>query len=326
MSLRRRYLLSTAVAVIAIGCSRDLEPLQQVSLQPKLGALSESLVDSLGLIGDVAVEGGHLVVTDVKAHRLLQLDSIGSGRLQGRRGQGPGEFAFPLFVDARGSRVVVGDQGNGRFQQFNWAGALKRVFNSPVPVRHFAIESDSTLLVALADSAWYLARVFEDGRWEPFAKRPSSAAARLARGDHLVAMAADRQVAVFDQDRAVLLIYDVNGNATIRSVLPEDITAALGASSSEQQRALSQRFGQLLSAPVIKDLAGDGAGHLLLLFSAGTTVGLWMDVPRDLRVLLTTDDADRDDPFWSAVAADVYGDSLVVTSSAGQVYKRRVRP
>jgi hypothetical protein len=139
-------------------------------------------------------------------------------------------------------------------------------------------------------------------------------------------MAADRQVAVFDQDRAVLLIYDVNGNATIRSVLPEDITAALGASSSEQQRALSQRFGQLLSAPVIKDLAGDGAGHLLLLFSAGTTVGLWMDVPRDLRVLLTTDDADRDDPFWSAVAADVYGDSLVVTSSAGQVYKRRVRP
>ena len=62
------------------------------------------------------------------------------------------------------SLVGIGDLGNGRFQQFVRTGALRRVFNSSVPVRHFAIESDRTVLVALADSACYLARVFEDGR------------------------------------------------------------------------------------------------------------------------------------------------------------------
>ena len=150
------------------------------------------------------------------------------------------------------------DVGNGRFQEFDRTGTLRRVFNSPVPVRHFAIESDGTVLVALADRAWYLARVFEDGRWEPFAKRPAPTSTANARGDHLVAT------------------------------------------------------------------PGDGAGHLLLLFSAGTTVGLWMDIPRSRTVLLTTDAANTDEPFWSASVGDVDGDTLVIVSHAGQVYRRRV--
>ena len=326
MSRHRRPLLGVAIAIITSSCSRDSKPLEQLSLQPKLGAVSESLIDSLVRIGDVAVDDGAMVLTDVGAHRLLQRDSKGHGRLQGQRGQGPGEFAFPLFVDTRGSRVVVGDQGNGRFQQFDRTGILTRVFNSPVPVRHFAIESDSTVLVALADSAWYLARVFEDGRWEPFARRPAPTSARTARGDHLVAMAGERLVAIFDQDRTVLHLYGADGSAVTRRVLPEDIATALGVTSTEQRRVLSQRFGQVLSAPVIKDLAGDGAGHLLLLFSAGTTVGLWIDVPRSRSVLLTTDAANTDDPFWSASVGDVAGENLVIVSHAGQLYRRRIGP
>lgn len=156
------------------------------------------------------------------------------------------------------SLVGIGDLGNGRFQQFVRTGALRRVFNSSVPVRHFAIESDGTVLVALADRAWYLARVFEDGRWEPFAKRPAPTSTANARGDHLVAT------------------------------------------------------------------TGDGAGHLLLLFSAGTTVWLWMDIPRSRTVLLTTDAANTDEPFWSASVGDVVGDTLVIVSHAGQGYRRRV--
>ena len=62
------------------------------------------------------------------------------------------------------SLVRIGDLGNGRFQQFDRTGTLRRVFNATDSVRHFAIESDRTVLVALADSACYLARVFEDGR------------------------------------------------------------------------------------------------------------------------------------------------------------------
>ncbi|MFN8861823.1 MAG: hypothetical protein ACK5ZR_16075, partial [Gemmatimonadaceae bacterium] len=147
-----------------------------------------------------------------------------------------------------------------------------------------------------------------------------------ARGDHLVAMTGERTVAIFDQDRALLLLYGADGKAVTRTALPDSVAAMLGASSAEQQRALSRRFGQVLSAPVIKDLAGDGAGHLLLLFSAGTTVGAWIDVPRSRTVMLTTDAADRDDPFWSAIAGDVVGDTLLLVSRAGQVYRRRVGP
>jgi len=131
-------------------------------------------------------------------------------------------------------------------------------------------------------------------------------------------------VAIFDQDRAVLLLYDADGSAVTRRVLPEDIATALGATNTEQRPVLSQRFGQVLSAPVINDLAGDGAGHLLLLFSAGTTVGRWIDIPHSRTVLLTTDAAKRDDPFWSTSVGDVVGDTLVIVSHAGQVYRRRV--
>ena len=321
-----RSLLGGALATVAAGCSHDAPPVERSSLHPRGGAVQERLIDSLDHIGDVAVTHHGVVLTDVGAHRLLQFGAQGHGRLQGRRGQGPGEFAFPLFVDARGGRVVVGDQGNGRFQQFDRGGVLQRVFNAPVSVRHFAIESDSTILVALADTTWYLARVFEDGRWEPFARRPAAPAVPPARGDHLVAMAGERTIAVFDQDRASLHYYDTNGTTVAGPLVPQDVAAMLGASSTEQQRVLSRRFGHVLSAPVIKDLAGDGAGRLLLLFSAGTTVGMWIDVPQNRTVLLTTDAADRDDPFWSAVAGDVLGDTLLLVSRAGQVYRRRVGP
>lgn len=318
------FLHGSIIVIAVTGCTQDSTPVEQSSLQPRLGAIQERFIDSLDHIGDVAIADRGVVLTDVGAHRLLQFNPQGRGRLQGRRGQGPGEFAFPLFVDARGGRVVVGDQGNGRFQQFDRTGVLQRVFNAPLPVRHFAIESDSTILMALADTAWYLARVFEDGRWEPFARRPAPTAASAVRGDHLVAMAGERTVAVFDQELAALRFYGANGDAVTGPVFPSDVAATLGVSSAEQQRVLSRRFGRVLSAPIIKDLAGDGAGHLLLLFSAGTTVGMWIDVPRNRTVSLTTDAADGDDPFWSAVAGDVVGDTLLLVSRAGQVYQRRV--
>lgn len=320
----RRSLLGGALVIVAAGCSPEPAPVERSSLHPARGAMPERLIDSLDHIGDVAVADGAVVLTDVGAHRLLQFDAQGRGRLQGRRGQGPGEFAFPLFVDARGGRVVVGDQGNGRFQHVDRLGVLQRVFNAPVPVRHFTIESDSTILMALPDTAWYLARVFEDGRWEPFARRPAPSTVPLARGDHLVAMAGEGTVVIFDQADAALRYYGTDGSVVTGPAFPRELATTLGVTSAEQQRVLSKRFGQVLSAPVIKDLAGDGAGHLLLLFSAGTTVGVWIDVPRNRTVVLTTDAATRDDPFWSAVAGDVAGDTLFLVSRAGQLYRRRV--
>lgn len=73
------------------------------------------------------------------------------GRFQGRKGNGPGEFQFPLHSDALGDRVVIGDIGNSRFQFFNREGEFIATLESPVTIHHFALESDSTLLVAKAE-------------------------------------------------------------------------------------------------------------------------------------------------------------------------------
>lgn len=146
----------------------------QVTLFPASdsAALHDRTIDSLTRIVDVVLHDSVLVLTDSRQRRIAQVIPGRTGTLQGRRGDGPGEFRFPLHSDALGDRVVIGDIGNSRFQFYNRKGELTATLKSPVTIHHFALESDSTLLVAMADTVWYLARVTMRGDWQPVARRP----------------------------------------------------------------------------------------------------------------------------------------------------------
>jgi hypothetical protein len=294
-------------------------------------ALTDAVLDSVGYLGDVAFSGLGVSFTDVRDHRLVSLLPGRRSFRHGRRGSGPAEFLFPLYLDARPSLIVVGDQGNGRFQAFDENGHLLHSVTSPVPVRHFAVESDSTLLVALTDSTWYLARVHFDGRWEPVAARPRdrrnpglSATLADVRGDQLVAMASESTFVVVDQTDGALREFDAKGRMLRVRLLPAGTTQQLEATRDEGVGILRKRFGTVLSAPLVKDLAGDRRGHLLLLFSAGIRGGLWIDVERGRGVMLLAAEEAAEDPLWSASSGDVSGDSIVIVSHGGDVRLRRI--
>jgi hypothetical protein len=293
--------------------------------------LSDGMIDSLAWPGDLVLLDSVLTLTDVRAHRFARIIPGRYGMLQGRRGQGPGEFNFPAFVDALGAMIAVGDQGNGRFQVFSERGILAASFNSPVPVHHFALESDTTVLVAIADSAKYLARVWFDGRWEPIASRPKSSngesgktARPNVRYDHLVAMLAGGRFAVFDQNDGRLREYDSSGALIREHRLPEDLIKNMKLVRDEQLAVLGKRFGSVLTAPIAKDMAGDRRGHLLLLISAGKVGGLWLDLNRNRAISLEVGREGKGDPLWSATSGSVSGDSVAIASFDGTVRLKRV--
>ena len=105
-----------AIGVITAGCTRVVIPLEQCSLQPKLGAVSEALMDSLVRIGDVAVDDGAMVLTDVGTHRVVQRNAKGHGR----QGQGPmGAIRQTAGANLGGKRAggssrCDGGRANGR--------------------------------------------------------------------------------------------------------------------------------------------------------------------------------------------------------------------
>jgi len=294
-------------------------------------ALHDRTIDSLTRIVDIVLHDSMLVLTDSRQRRIAQVVPGRTGMLQGRRGDGPGEFQFPLHSDALGDRVVIGDIGNSRFQFFNREGELTATLKSPVTIHHFALESDSTLLVAIADSVWYLARVNMRGEWQPVARRPvrqrtegSEAPAALMRYDHLVAMLGNGSFAVFDQTDGMLREYDARGEMLRQRSLPTNILKRLVQTRDEDMKALSSRFGGVLTAPLVKELAGDHRGHLLLLLSAAPIGGLWLDLNRNQAVALASDTPRRGDPLLSATAGSVSGDSIAITSFDGSVRIRRL--
>lgn len=79
--------------------------------------------DTIGFLNvtDVAADGGRIVVLDQSVPALFVYDSLGYPRARyGRKGQGPGEFLYPvsLAVDPGGD-VAVFDMGNARIQKFD---------------------------------------------------------------------------------------------------------------------------------------------------------------------------------------------------------------
>lgn len=331
---RWRYLVAL---LLLAACTGEQSAVLRVDRQLILFPASDSVaihdrtIDSLTRIVDIVLHDSSLVLTDSRQRRVAQVVPGRVGRLQGRRGDGPGEFQFPLHSDALGDRVVIGDIGNSRFQFFNREGELIATLKSPVTIHHFALESDSTLLVAIADSVWYLARVTMRGEWHPVARRPvrqhakgSQAPAALMRYDHLIAMLGNGSFVVFDQADGMLREYDARGEMLRQRSLPPDILKQLVQARDEDMKALSTRFGGVLTAPLVKELAGDHRGHVLLLLSASPIGGLWLDLNRNQAVSLATDAPRRGDPLLSATAGSVSGDSIAIASFDGSVRVRRI--
>lgn len=76
---------------------------------------------------------GEIYLTDTLRHKVFVLDRRGAVlRDWGKRGEGPGEFNFPLAVAIDGERVFVLDSMNFRVQVFNRQGKFLREFGKPV--------------------------------------------------------------------------------------------------------------------------------------------------------------------------------------------------
>lgn len=327
----------TILLLVACGGGREemLTIDRQLTLVPSGDTVSlrDGMIDSLVRIGDIVLHDSILTVTDARARRFVQLIPGRFGRIQGRKGNGPGEFQFPLHADALGSQTVIGDVGNSRFQFYGTEGQLTKILNSPVSIHHFALESDSTLLVAIADSTWYLARVNMRGEWQPVARRPfrqqiqtGTVPAPRVRHDHLVAMLDKGSFVILDQADGVLRQFDTAGNLSREHSLPPDILRRLIEARDDDMSALGSSFGGFVSAPLVKDLSGDRRGHVLMLLSARPIGALWIDFNRNRVVALTSDGQVRGDPLLSASVASVSGDSVAIPSFDGKVRIRRIPP
>lgn len=335
-TFRWRHLVTLLLLVACRGGKKEVLTIdRQVRLitPGDSASLRDSVIDSIVRIGDIVLHDSVLTLTDARARRFVQLVPGRFGRIQGRKGNGPGEFQFPLYTDAYGSQSVVGDAGNSRFQFYGTDGQLTRILKSPVSVHHFALESDSTLLVAIADSMWYLARVNMRGEWQPVARRPIRRQAQTGtvptprvRHDQLVAMLDKGSFVVFDQNDGVLRQYDTAGNLSRERHLPPDILQRLLQARDEDMSALGGSFGGFLSAPIVKDLSGDRRGHLLMLMSARPVGALWIDFNQNRVVALTSNGEVRGDPLLSASVASVSGDTVAISAFDGSVRIRRIPP
>lgn len=124
-----------ALAMFAVPASAQLEvPREARSLD--LGPLPERTAavvgpplfrvgwdgnHNFGYVGSgVILPDGSAAVLDLMEYRLVILDPEGQVRhVLGRRGEGPGEFKYPLTVTRKGAdTLVVEDDGNGRFTYF----------------------------------------------------------------------------------------------------------------------------------------------------------------------------------------------------------------
>lgn len=127
----------------------------------------EALERPTGLALDEARD--RFYVADTGKHQVLVFDM--AGKLQrriGERGNGPGQFNFPvnLAVDSEG-RLYVVDTGNFRIQIFNPEGAFLREFGEAgdgfgAMARPKGVALDSEGHIYLADAAFNNVQVFDE--------------------------------------------------------------------------------------------------------------------------------------------------------------------
>jgi 6-bladed beta-propeller len=111
----------------------------------------------------------HFFLADVQRDRVLVLDStMKLLRIIGRSGSGPGELMFAFSAQACDSTLYVYDEGNQRFNLYNWhSGCFKSSFRNPVAnVTHnyFAVDKHHQLYLSCPQCPMPIVKVDSTGR------------------------------------------------------------------------------------------------------------------------------------------------------------------
>jgi len=98
----------------------------------------------------LALDGDDLFVADAQDSAIKVFSRDGRFRRAfGRKGQGPGELAFPSGVSVAGEGIVVADKLNSRIQIFDRSGRPRSAFPTRfLPDRVYALAADALLVTS----------------------------------------------------------------------------------------------------------------------------------------------------------------------------------
>ena len=230
---------------------------------------------------DILVVGDSIWVVDNGNDRVVVFDRRFAylGEL-GREGEGPGEFRSPTAIRRSAAGVVVVDMGNSRFTEFDGSGAVVSTLASPAGLRQFGLSEAGSIYVPSKTRTRHYVRIRGDsaeefGVW-PHPVPPGERAAPLPEPQAVEVTAGDT-VHVFDEKKGVLYKYTPEGELVLRRRLPQTLIDSVFAERERIVSSLTKSGYRVLDSPVSRDFAVTSAGDLLLIISAGTTVGLVID-------------------------------------------------
>jgi DNA-binding beta-propeller fold protein YncE len=230
---------------------------------------------------DILVVGDSIWVVDNGNDRVVVFDRrfVYLGEF-GREGEGPGEFRSPTAIRRSGAGVMVVDMGNSRFTEFDRSGTVLRTLPGPSGLRQFGLSEESSIYAPSKTRTRHYVRIRgasaeEFGAW-PHPVPPGERAPPLPEPQSVEVTAGDT-VHVFDEKDAVLYKYTPEGDLVMRRGLPRSLIDSVFAERAQLISALSKSGYRVLDSPVSRDFAVTSTGDLLLIISAGTTVGLLID-------------------------------------------------
>lgn len=269
---------------------------------------------------DVAFVGDSLAIIDNGNDRVVLLDSafhlVWS---KGREGAGPGEFRAPFAVRPTPQGLMVIDIGNGRFTEFDRSGALLRTLKAPHYVSSFGIRSDGAVVMPSRLPTHFAYVLTEDGA-EPFAKRDSAGSQPDLFGNlgtpPYVAVTAGDTVHIFDEVTFTLHKYDRDGVERMWRRLPPGVLDTVRQRTSRLVESLAQQGRRVVGSTQARELQVSADGRLLLLVSAGLTVGFVIDPHTYLARRITIPENTTEwAPLRRAGSGVLSGDRITVLSA-----------
>lgn len=268
---------------------------------------------------DIDVVGDRLVIVDTGNDRLVVFDTLLRARKTiGRSGAGPGELQVPLQAEIVPDGYVVGDLTNRRLSYFDVEGAYLRSVRIESGPLSLAVASDGRAYLPTTSRDHYLKTLDEDGRAEPFGRRPPPlelpASERVGLTSHIVAVTEDA-VHVFDNNVGVLVKYSLDGRFQLARRLPATVLDRLVDRRDGTREAFAKQGVRILSMPLAKGLSTTPAGRLLLLFTSKPEFGALVDPETYRTRLLRVPSATAPwEPLLAATAMTLHGETLYALS------------
>ncbi len=259
--------------------------------------------------GGVALKGDTVVVSDSRNDRIVFFDrDLRYLAPIGREGEGPGEFRGPMGVIVTADAIVVAELTNARFTVLDRAGGFVRTL-APVTVPgaySFGMLADGSVVVPDQSDTHFATHLTQDGA-TLFGARPPEAGILIP---HLATTRGDT-VHVYDEDSRTLYRFTPAGVLVTSLRIPRALADSLAAYTT----AVSRSFGGTRTGASIKHLRVTSDGSLLLVLSAGRTVGLLVD-PHTYRArrLVIPENAGAWASLPAAVDMEIGGDRLYALS------------